>query len=843
MSNGNATSELPALPPKPRPPYLSPLESQQLFQLPPGYRLELVLSEPQIAEPVVTVFDGNGRMYVAEMRSYMRDIDGTNQKVATSRVSMHWSSKGDGNYDRHSVFINLLVLPRILLPLKDSLLVQETDTGDIFEYRDLDGDGQADEKKLFFAGEVRKANLEHQTSGLIWSVDNWMYSTYNSYRIRWTPEGIVKEPTAPNGGQWGLAQDNFGKPWIVNAGGELGPINFQQPIVYGGFKVRNEFSPDFKEVFPLVPIPDVQGGKNRFRPDEQTLNHFTATCGAEIFRGDRLPAEMWGDLFFCEPVGRLVRRAKVEVRDGVTYLRNAHEKSEFLRTPDPYFRPVNMTTAPDGTIYITDMYRGIIQEGNWTKKGSYLRSVILQHQLDQNFGRGRIWRLVHESTKPGPQPQMLAESPAQWVSHLAHPNGWWRDTAQKLLILQQDKAVVGRLEAMARNHANPLARIHALWTLEGLGGLTAALVREKFQDADVNVRVAAVRTSETLWKRGDATLKDEILALFRADNPAVAVQAMMTANLLKWPEAKPLIQKVAVASPSTGVKEIGAQLLNPRTGQIPQGYGGAERVLLEKGQQIYMELCFACHGLDAKGTPIDGRAATLAPPLAGSKTVNGHRDAAVNALIFGVTGPIEGHAYEAPMAGMGANDDEWIAAIASYVRTGFGNAGSLVSKADVARVRAASSGRMEPWTSDELQACFPQPLSSMAGWKLTSNHPRNADGGETVTSVTLPFSAGPDQVAGTWLKVELPEAAMLSGVRFDTAKSHRNYPRGYTVGVSVDGETWQQPAVTNKTTDPLVDLSFAPTLTRFVRITQTGDAVKTVWSVDRLTLFTPSARP
>ena len=822
----------------PMPPYLSPGESQKLFQLPAGYHLELVLSEPQIQEPVVTVFDGNGRMFVAEMRSYMQDIDGTDEKTPTSRVSLHWSSKGDGVFDRHSVFIDKLVLPRQILPLRDSLLVQETDSGDIYEYRDTDGDGVADEKKLFFAGEARKANLEHQTSGLIWAQDNWLYSTYSSFRLRWTPHGVEKETTTPNGGQWGLTQDNYGKPWIVNAGGELGPINFQQPIAYGVFKLRNEFAPGYTEVWPLVPIPDVQGGTSRFRPDAKTLNHFTATCGADIYRGDRLPGDLAGDLLFCEPVGRLIRRTKIAVKDGVTTLTNPYVQSEFIRSSDPYFRPVNLVTAPDGAIYVTDMYRGIIQEGNWTKKGSYLRTVIQQYELDKNVGGGRIWRLVHDGEALGPTPNMLAETPAQLVAHLDHPNGWWRDTAQKLLILAHDTSVVPALESIARNDASPLARQHALWTLEGLEVLNPTLVREKLKDADTHVRIAAIRVAESLCKRGDTSLNAELLALFKDADAEVAIQAMLTANLLKWPEAKPLIQKIAVASTSVGVKEIAAQVLNPLSAQVAVGYGGEQRALLEHGQQIFMELCFACHGLDGHGTPLEGRALTLAPPLAGSTTLLGHRDAAINAILFGVSGPVAGHTYEAQMAPMGANDDEWLAAVISYVRTGFGNRGSVVTPRDIARVRAAATGRTEAWTLTELQQRVPQPLSGRAAWKFTTfsghkDEPTSASALDKPTGITIT----PAQSPGAWIQVELAESAVLSDLRLESVKNPRNYPRGYTVALSEDGNSWSPPVATGQGSGPVLEISFPPARAKWVRITQTGNAGNVPWTVDGLVLF------
>ena len=143
--------------------------------------------------------------------------------------------------------------------------------------------------------------------------------TYNAWRLRWQGYGKepLKEPTPGNGGQWGLTQDDHGKPWYVNAGGERGPLNFQTHIVYGAFNIKNQFPSDYPEVWPLVGLADVQGGPNRFRPENGTLNHFTATCGAEVYRGDRLPKDLRGDLLFSEPVGRLIRRSKIEVKDGL----------------------------------------------------------------------------------------------------------------------------------------------------------------------------------------------------------------------------------------------------------------------------------------------------------------------------------------------------------------------------------------------------------------------------------------------------------------------------------------------------------------------------------------------
>lgn len=173
--------------------------------------------------------------------------------------------------------------------------------------------------------------MEHQPSGLVWAMDNWIYTTYNAYRLRWNPKGAaMKEPTAPNGGQWGLCQDDFGKPWFSNAGGEKGVWNFQTHVAYGAINVPSQWNETWMTVWPAVGLFDVQGGKSRHR-DDGTVNHFTASCGQEIFRGDRQPGELRGNVFLPEPVGRLIRRGTVEVKDGITTLTNPHGESEFIR--------------------------------------------------------------------------------------------------------------------------------------------------------------------------------------------------------------------------------------------------------------------------------------------------------------------------------------------------------------------------------------------------------------------------------------------------------------------------------------------------------------------------------
>ena len=222
-----------------------------------------------------------------------------------------------------------------------------------------------------------------------------------------------------------------------------------------------------------------------------------------------MPKDLLGHLIYGEPVGRIVRRVEPVVTEGLTQLHNVYqdEQSEFIRSLDPLFRPVDMATAPDGSLYIVDMYRGIIQQGNWVQEGTFLRAKVKQYQLDKVAGNGRIWRLTYDGIERDTRmPRMHEETPQQLVEHLLHPNGWWRDTAQQLLVLAQDTSVVPALQDLARTSGNQLGRIHALWTLEGLRALDTRLVRTLFQDEDPRIRAHALRASESLYKAGETSL-------------------------------------------------------------------------------------------------------------------------------------------------------------------------------------------------------------------------------------------------------------------------------------------------------------------------------------------------
>ncbi len=180
----------------------------------------------------------------------------------------------------------------------------------------------------------------------------------------------------------------------------------------------------------------------------------TSICGQSIFRGTALPPDARGDYFFCDPTIHVVRRAKVENQNGRLFFRNAYGADEFLLSPDILFRPVNTATGPDGCLTVVDMYRGIIQDAPWLSPGP--RKFIRESGLAAVHQRGRIWRIRALDAQPTAAPKMSGETTAQLVRHLENPNGWWRDTAQKLIILRADReSVAPQLAEMARAHAKP----------------------------------------------------------------------------------------------------------------------------------------------------------------------------------------------------------------------------------------------------------------------------------------------------------------------------------------------------------------------------------------------------
>ncbi|MCR9013761.1 DUF7133 domain-containing protein [Aquiflexum gelatinilyticum] len=828
----------------PKPPIVpvSANEQKKSFVLKPRYRIDPVLSEPQIREPAAIQFDGNGRMYVLELRSYMQDLDATGELLPTSRISRWEDLDEDGVYETGIVFLDSLVFPRFVVPFgPNSILSMESNEDHVYRYTDTDADGKADKKELFASGLGRSGNVEHQISFMTWALDNWMYSTYNNKRIRWTPTGVIQEPSGNPWGQWGVTQDDYGTVFFQDGAGGV-PQGFQFPIVYGNFQVKGALKEGFRVPYSLVRLADFQPGMQEAKPDG-SLSNVTGAAGNDVFRGDRLPKDLVGDYIYGEPVGRLVRRIGTEKVDGLSYLQNRYveESSEFIQSTDPLFRPVDMATAPDGTLYIVDMYRGIIQEGEWTQEGSYLRTKIQQYQMDDIVGNGRIWRISYEGMPRNTQkPRMYEESSKELIRHLEHPNGWWRDMAQQTLILNQDKSIVPDLIKMASTSSNELARIHALWTLEGLGELKSDLVRKFCLDPNPKIRMQGLRASETLYKYGDKSISELYVNASMDNNPEVAIQSLLSANVLNIDQLEKLIKETMKKNTSNGIQIIGSQLLEKMEEAKKASetrFEKNELALFVKGKSIYDNYCSTCHGPKGLGSPA-GEGRLIAPPFSGSQRILGHPEYAVKVMLHGLKGAIDSKEYEGVMIAMDSNDDAYIASVVSYIRNDFGNTGTFVTPKFISKIRTKTASRKMPYTFDELIEEIPKSLDYKDNWKIKASSTALSGVGSTKDpSYAFSFKGWKTETSQEpemWFTVQLPTPQTLSEIQFDSGKDE--FPISYSVFISSDGNSWTKVAE-EKGRPGLNTLTWEPQgKSSFLKI-ETNSKGDHPWSMKKLTIF------
>jgi len=534
-------------------PVLTPAQTMASYKLPAGYKLELVAAEPLVQDPVAIDFDPDGRMYVVEMRAFMPNLAGTGEDRPTGRIVILEDTNDDGKMDRKTVFLDSLVLPRSVKVLSQGVLVAETPN--LWFARDTNGDGKADTKELVRDDYgTKQSNPEHNANGFVWGLDNWLHNANYAGELR-LRDGKFEFRKAPSEGQWGLSMDSYGRiyrnsnedPLHVDLVSEhYGARSASQSRMRGLYE---EVMPNV-EVFPAHATPAVNRG---YQPQvlraDSTLRRFTSASSPTAYVGDRLPAELRDNLFITEPAGNLVER--FVVREDSSGMLTAHvgdERPSFLASTDVRSRPVFTTTAPDGTLYVVDMYRGIIQHRVFIT--GYLEEQIKKYGLEQPVGLGRIYRVVHTTTKRAARPRLSRATPAQLVSTLSHPNGWWRITAQRLLVERGDRSVVPALEQLVRTAPSDVTRLHALWTLDGLDAVDDATLGAAFGDTSQYVRAAAVRIAEPALGKEDASVRTAVLKL--TDDATPAVRRQLAASLGELPVAERETALAALTARSGG---------------------------------------------------------------------------------------------------------------------------------------------------------------------------------------------------------------------------------------------------------------------------------------------------
>jgi mono/diheme cytochrome c family protein/glucose/arabinose dehydrogenase len=541
-------------------PVLSPEQALKSFKLQPGFRIELVAAEPLVQDPVQIVFDPDGRIWVVEMTAYMPDVDGHGETNASGKIAVLEDTDGDGRMDKRTVFLDGLVMPRALCLVRDGALVAEPPK--LWFCRDTDGDGRADTRELVSDAYAKEAdprngprmNIEHSANTLMPALDNWIYSANFTTKFRYDGDAWTKAPTAFRG-QWGLSQDNFGR-FVYNSNSD----QFRMDLVPSEYLARNpylrgaaglQWKPVADQfVWPIRPNPGVNRGyrKGQLRDTDWSLQTFTAASGPVVYRGDNFPADCVNNEFVPEPAGNLVRRNRTWEKDGYVFATNAYNKAEFLASTDERFRPVNLNNGPDGALYIVDFYRGIIQHRIYVT--SYLRQQIKSRNLEQPVHLGRIWRVVAEDRPLNHAPR-LAKAPAEeLVRALSHPNGWVRDTAQRLLVERNPASAPALLKQLATGGREPLGRLHALWALNGLGQIEPATALKVLEtEKHPKVLAAAIRVSEPLLKgEAKAQLLPKLTAFADDKRAEVRLQLAFTLGQVGDPQAEAAMTRVALHS-------------------------------------------------------------------------------------------------------------------------------------------------------------------------------------------------------------------------------------------------------------------------------------------------------
>ncbi|HLY08910.1 MAG TPA: PVC-type heme-binding CxxCH protein [Planctomycetota bacterium] len=500
---------------------ITPEQALAEFKVRPGLRVELVASEPEVQSPVAACFDERGRLFVVEMLDYpIADPS----KPPQGRIKMLEDKDGDGRYETATVFAEGLLMAQGVTPWKGGILV--TQAPNVLFLKDTRGDGKADVKETLYSG-FAVENPQLRVSHPQFAMDNGIYVA-NGQR-----GGKIKSALHPdaapidiNGmdfrfdlvhdraeavtgfGQFGLTFDDRGHRFVCTNRNHVIPI-----VIPNSYFQRNPF------LAAPPPVTDNQGpgGAARVYPISRnwtlTSAHsgsFTASCGVFIYRGDLLPKEYSGHVFTCEPTGNLIHEEELVSTGGSYGWKPPHEGVEFLASPDNWFRPVSMFPGPDGALYVIDMYRAEVEHPDWVP-------ADLKNRYDFNHRRdqGRIWRIVPEGRRnPAPRPELAQASTEDLVALLGHPDVWWRMTAQRLLVERQDRDAWGPLRKMIAR-PDPLARLHAAWTLEGLQEYGIDVALRLLGDPDPGVRENAVRLAER-WA-GDNPVAEQLSRM--ADDP------------------------------------------------------------------------------------------------------------------------------------------------------------------------------------------------------------------------------------------------------------------------------------------------------------------------------------
>lgn len=555
----------------------------ETFELHPDFKMELVAAEPLVSDPIDMEIDEHGRLYVLEMHGYPTDQSGSDRIVQLRDVD------GDGRMDESTVFADSLVWPMGIMRWKNGLIV--TEAPDVVYLEDTDGDGRADLRQTLLTGFFDQ-DPESDVNNPIYGLDNWIYLA-NTRRsdsdIRFVDREdgprIPEEQTArnvrfhPDRGtleaqssrtQYGHTFDRWGRQLLVSNRNHV----FQEVIAARYLERR----PDLLVSNATASISDHGAAAQVFPitddPNPQILTdvgEITAACGITFYGGGAFPPEFEHASFVGEPAHNLVHVDRLSSDGPALTASRLEPHTEFLASTDAWFRPVNMYVGPDGALYVVDYYRQIIEGPEWLAD-DVLESGDLYNGSDQ----GRIYRISAREAGPADWTSGLDLADAsdeELVGYLAHPNVWWRRHAQRLLMDHRADGIVPDLIALAESGVSAPGRLHALWTLEGMGELQEGLIEAALEDEEAGIRENAVQLAERRMTESPA-LQDRIIRMRNDPDPRVRFQVLLTLGFVDSPSAASAreellfesvddrwVQIAALSSPDADERELLSRLI------------------------------------------------------------------------------------------------------------------------------------------------------------------------------------------------------------------------------------------------------------------------------------------
>jgi mono/diheme cytochrome c family protein len=689
------------------------------YQIEDGFELNVIASESLLRAPVSLDFDDKGRMWVVEMIGYMPNLEGIGEEEPNGRISILEDLDKDGVADHAKMFLDKLILPRALAHVYGGLLYVD---GPKLWFVEIKND-KAGKKILVDPVYAEGGNVEHSSNGLMMNIDNWIYNANYNFRYQLKKGKWLKEPTS-NRGQWGITKDNFGRLYFNDNG-----TNLKADYVLPNRVIKNKyFKPIIAEnqriasnrVFPIHQTSVNRGYQKGVLDENGYLKEVTAACGPLVYRGGAFPESYNQNAFVCMPEANLIKRNVLNFKNTQTTASQAIEGKEFIASTDEGFRPVNLFTGPDGTMYVVDMHRGIIQHKAYISQ--YLTEQLAGKKLDTLQNAGRILKVSHKATKPNPIPDLTKATSKELVAFLSHPNGWLRDRAQQLLIQKKDKRVVKDVLALIKMDNELATPIHALYVLEGLNALsfdmlTTILSETKQPQTIAHVLGLLERFAST---SNVAKMKAASTQLLAQNKEMIDLYLSMSLTAwLKVSEAEflPILSEIdkkyakekvfqeAIISSLEGKEALYLKTMNPNDllkSNLTSAITNHEKkdmnsiYVAEKnkvdnrtrGLQLFRTICGACHGADGKGIQ------DLAPPLKGSEYIDGsiHRLTAI--ILHGLSGPIHvnGKLYQLnnEMPGLNTNNalsDQDIADIILFTQNAFAQAGKNISANEVKKLR------------------------------------------------------------------------------------------------------------------------------------------------------------